>query len=155
MGDATSTFEWKTHFVLACITREKVILFTRPDKRMTAACEASQKVIQLVALGLNTQTIGNEIINPFLPTVRVSCDRATSWTSLSISRAFMETWQPYLAMNAFLEGDLSIIGPSTSLVRRAKVMEITGSDYMIRRMVVNPSPGITAQVQPYLQSGVL
>jgi hypothetical protein len=67
----------------------------------------------------------------------------------------METWQLYLAMNAFLEGDLSIIGSSISLVHRDKVTEIIGSDYMIRSVEVNPSPGVAAQVQPYLQSGLL
>ena len=67
----------------------------------------------------------------------------------------MEMWQPYLAMSAFLEGDLSMIGSSISLVRRAKVIEIAGSDCMIQSVVVNPSPGAAAQVQPYLQSGVL
>jgi hypothetical protein len=53
-------------------------------------------------------------------------------------------------MNAFLEGDLSIIGSSISLVHRDKVTEIIGSNYMIRSVEVNPSPGVAAQVQPYL-----
>jgi hypothetical protein len=136
MGDSTSIFEWKTHIGLACITCEKVILFTRPDKSMGAACQASQKVMQLIT----AENFVNRIINPFLLTVCSSCDRPTSWTSLSISRGIIETWQPYLAINAFLEGDLSIIGSSISLVHRDKVTEIIGSDYIIRSVEVNPSP---------------
>jgi hypothetical protein len=83
---------------------------------------------------ITAENFVNRIINPFLPTVCSSCDRPTSWTSLSISRGIMETWQPYLAMNAFLEGDLSIIGLSISLVHRDKVMEIISSDYMIQEI---------------------
>ena len=67
----------------------------------------------------------------------------------------MEMWQPYLAMRAFLEGDLSILGSSIGLVHHERVTEIIGSDYIIQSVVVNPSPEAAAQVQPYLQSGVL
>jgi hypothetical protein len=104
---------------------------------------------------ITAENFVNRIINPFLPTVCSSCDRPTSWTSLLISRGIIETWQPYLAMNAFLEGDLLIIGSSISLVHRDKVTEIIGSDYMIRSVEVNPSRGVAAQVQLYLQSGLL
>jgi hypothetical protein len=58
----------------------------------------------------------------------------------------METWQPYLAMNAFLEGNLLIIKSLISLMHRGKVTEIIGSGYMIQSVVVNPSSGVAVQV---------
>jgi hypothetical protein len=58
-------------------------------------------------------------------------------------------------MSAFLKGDLSMIGSLISLAYRAEVIEITGSDYMIQSVVVNPSAGAIAQVQSFLQSRVL
>jgi hypothetical protein len=67
----------------------------------------------------------------------------------------METWQPYLAMSAFLEGDLSMIGLLICLVHRTEIMNIAGPNYKIQSVVVNPSPGVAAQVQQYLQSGML
>jgi len=155
MGDSTSTFEWKSHIVLACITCEKVILFTKPDKDQKAARKTSQKFRQLITNEFDPRKFDDEIVNVFLPTVCSSCDGAASWTSLPISRSFMQTWQPYLAMKACLEEDLSMIGSSISLVHREKVTEITSSGYMIQSAVVNPSSGTAAQVQPYLQSGLL
>jgi hypothetical protein len=109
----------------------------------------------LILSDLNIHKADDGIINLFLPTVCSSCDRLPSWTSLSISRSFMETWQPYLAMSAFLEGDLSMIGSPISLVHRERVIEIIGSGYIVQSVVVNPSPEAAAKVQPYLRSGVL
>jgi len=155
MADPTSTFDWTLHIVLACITCERVILFTRPNKDLKVAHEASRAFMRLIPADPNTQKTVDGIVNLFLPTVCSSCDTSASWTSLSISRSFMETWQPYLAMRAFLEGDLSMIGSSICLVHRAEVMEIAGSDYIIQSVTVNPRPETAAEVQLYLQSGVL
>ncbi|KAH9217256.1 hypothetical protein DL95DRAFT_386762 [Leptodontidium sp. 2 PMI_412] len=58
-------------------------------------------------------------------------------------------------MRAFMGGDLSMVGSSISLVHRAEVIAISGSDYTIQSVVVNPSPEVAAQVQLFLQSGVL
>lgn len=49
-------------------------------------------------------------------------------------------------------GDLSMVGSSISLVHRAEVIAISGSDYTIQSVVVNPSPEVAAL---FLQSGVL
>lgn len=155
MGDSTSAFDCTSHIVLACITCENVILFTRPNKDWKAARQASQSVMRLIPADLDPQKFNDIAINLFLPTVCCSCDKLASWTSFSISRGFMETWQPYLAMSAFLEGDLSMLRSSISLLHRENVMEVIDSDYMIRSVVVNPSSGAAAQVQPYLQSGFL
>jgi hypothetical protein len=153
MADSTSAFDWTSHIVLACITCEGVILFTRRNKDQKAAREASQTVMQLIPAEPNTQKTTDGVVNLFLPTVCFSCCRSTSWTSLSISRSFMEMWQPYLAMSAFLEGHLSMIGSSINLAHREKVREITGSDYLLDSMVgmsPNPStlyPGQTFQTR--------
>jgi hypothetical protein len=153
MGDSISAFDWTSHIVLACITCENVILFTRLNKDQKAAREASRKFMRLILVGPNTHKANDRIVDLFLPTVCSSCDGSASWTSLSISRKFMETWQPYLAMRAFLEGDLSIIGSSISLVHHAEVIRVAGSDYKIQSVVVSPSSGAAAQAQSYLQSG--
>jgi hypothetical protein len=117
MDDLTSTFEWKSHIVLACITCGKVILLTRTDKDRKAARRAYEIIIRLTTTP-NPRKFDDRPINLFLPTVCSSCDGAASWTSLSINRSLMQTWQPYRAMNAFLEGDLSMLGSPISLVRR-------------------------------------
>lgn len=155
MADSISAFDWTSHIVLAYITCERVILFTRPNKSPEAACEAAQTVMGFLPSDPDTIEANNRIVNLFLRTVCSSCNRSASWTSLSISRSFMTTWQPYLAMKAFLEGDLSMLGSSIRLVHHERVAEIIGSDYMIQSVVVNPGPEAAAQVRPYLQSGVL
>lgn len=146
--------EWKSHIVLACITCEKVILFTTEDEDLRA------------------KAFDNGTVNLFLPTVCFSCDKAerkkvadgksdkeitmTMWTSLSISRDFIQTWQPYLAMKAFLEGILSTSKSpesSVSLVQRDNIRDMIGPHYKIQSAVVNPSTGVAAEVHPYLQSG--
>lgn len=66
----------------------------------------------------------------------------------------MEIWQPYLAMCAFLEGDLSLPGSLISLVHCEDVRKAVGSDYVVQNVEINPSSGIAARVQPYLLSGV-
>jgi len=67
----------------------------------------------------------------------------------------METWEPYLARSAFLEGDLAMLWSSISLVHCKDVRNTVGSDYVIQSVEVNPSSGAAAQVQPYLQSELL
>lgn len=44
---------------------------------------------------------------------------------------------------------------SISLTHREKVTEMIGPNYMIQSVVVKPGSESTAQVQPYLESGVL
>jgi len=85
------TGEWKSHIVLACITCEKVILFTRTDKDWEAARRASEKVMDLMPfeqINLHVKELGDIIVNLFIPTVCSSCVGVASWTSLSMSRDF-------------------------------------------------------------------
>jgi hypothetical protein len=138
--------------VLACITCEKVILFTRIDNSWEAAHRASGKVIDLI---LHVEELGDRIVNLFIPTVCSSCVGVASWTSLSMNRNFLETWQPHLEMRAVLGGSLLMLGSSISLVHYEDVRKTIGSDYMIRSVAMNPSPGHTTHIQPYLQSGFL
>ena len=150
--------EWKSHIVLACATCEKVILFTKTHEDWRAARTASQMVMQFIpANPLDTRVAEDVIINLFLPTVCSSCSKVASWESLSISRSVMEMWQPYLAMRAFLEGDLSLLGSSISLVHCEVVRRTISldSDYVIQSVEVNPSSGAAAQVHSYLQGGLL
>lgn len=52
MGDPMFTGEWKSHIVLACITCEKVILFTWTDKDRKAARKSLGKIMDLMPLDL-------------------------------------------------------------------------------------------------------
>jgi hypothetical protein len=62
-------------------------------------------------------------------------------------------WQPYFAINAYLEGDLSVQKPRVSLVQRDKVRDMIGSAYTIKSVSLNVSTEMLAQVLPYLQRG--
>jgi hypothetical protein len=73
----------------------------------------------------------------------------TFWKLLSISKGFIEIWQLYLAIRAFLERDLSI-GLSITLVYRIRVIEIIDSGNMIQSMELNPSPEATVYILLYL-----
>lgn len=65
----------------------------------------------------------------------------------------IETWQPYLAMRAFLEGDLSLLGSSISLVHSEAIRKLIDADYVIQGAEVNPSSGAAAHAHPYLKGG--
>ena len=152
------TGDWKSHIVLACLTCEEVILFTMTDKDLQAAREPLQKVIGLLPLELvnhDYQENRGNIINLFLPTVCSSCTKFSMWKSLSISKSFIQTWQPYLAMCAFLEGDLSLLGSPISMVHCDDIRNTVGSAYVIQSVEINPSSGAAAKVEPHLQSGFL
>ena len=142
---------WESHIVLACITCEKVILLTTEDSYLRVE-------------GYDEQTV-----NLFLPTVCFSCEKderkkiagsksgekisMAMWTSLSISWDMIRMWEPYFAMQAHLEGDLSVQEPRVSLVQRDKVRDMIGSAYTINSVLLNVSTGMPAQVLPYLQGG--
>jgi hypothetical protein len=49
-----------------------------------------------------------------------------------------------LAMRAFLEGDLSLLGSSISLVHSEAIRKMIGADYVIQSVGVNPSSGAAA-----------
>jgi hypothetical protein len=104
---------------------------------------------------LDTRKGDNTIVNLLLPTVCSSCSKDASWQSISISRNMIEIWQPYLAMRAFLEGDLSLLGSSISLVHSEAIRKIIGADYMIQSVKVNPSSGVAAHAHSYLKGGFL
>jgi hypothetical protein len=91
----------------------------------------------------------------FLPTVCSSCSKHSSWKTFSISRSFIETWQPYLALRAFLEGDLSLLGLLISVVHCADVKNTVGSSYVMQSVKVNPSAEAAAEREPYLKGGFL
>lgn len=158
MGDLVLRGDWESHIVLACITCEKVILLSRNDKDRKAARVPLQKIINLLPfdlIDLDHRKNGDKINNLFLPTVCASCSKLSSWTSLSINRRYIETWQPYLAMGAFLEGDMSLLGSSISMVHYEKLKDAVGAAYVLRSVKVNPTPEAAAKVEPYLQSGFL
>jgi hypothetical protein len=128
--------------VLACITCENVVLLTTKDGGFAKTTDL------------------------FLPTVCVSCEKdermsgssgvgsATAlWTSLSISHSIIRTWQPFLAMKAFLEGGLSEPTTKVKLVQRDEVRDKVRSKYMVQSVLLDHSTGRVVQVYPYLQSG--
>jgi hypothetical protein len=127
--------------VLACITCENVVLLTTKDK-----------------------VLRNKDL--FLPTVCVSYEKderimensgigsaTVLWISLSISHSIIGIWQPFLAMKAFLEGELSEPTTKVRLVQRNKVTDKLGSNYMVQSVLLDQSTGQVVQVHPYLQSG--
>ena len=67
----------------------------------------------------------------------------------------IEIWQPYLAMGAFLEGELSLLGSSIRLVQCEAIRRTIGSDYVIQSVEVNTSSGATAHVHSYVKGGFL
>jgi hypothetical protein len=64
----------------------------------------------------------------------------------------IEIWQPYLAMRALLEGDLSLLGSPISLVHCEAFRKTVGADYMIQSVEANPNSG-AAHALPYLKGG--
>lgn len=58
-------------------------------------------------------------------------------------------------MRAFLEGDLSLLGSSISLVHSKAIRKIIGADYVIQSVEVNPSSGAAVHVHSYLKGGFL
>jgi hypothetical protein len=58
-------------------------------------------------------------------------------------------------MRAFLEGDLSLLGSSISMVHYDDIRDVMGAACVVRSVEVNPTPEAAAQVKPYLQSGFL
>jgi hypothetical protein len=95
-----SSPDGKAHVVLACITCENVVLLTTKPEILREK---------------------KQTINLFLPTVCVLCEKDEKrlvgvgiglalWISLSISHNIIRTWQPFLEMRAFLEGDAPALG---------------------------------------------
>ena len=130
--------------MLACITCENVVL-------LTAEAEILREKGKTMDL--------------FLPTVCVSCEgderrkilpfvkSATAmWTSLSISSGIIRMWQPFLAMNAFLGGELSVPTTKVKLVQRDEVRNMVGSDYIVQSVLLDHKTG-RAEVHTYLQCG--
>ena len=129
--------------MLACITCEKVILFSRNGKDRKAARTPLQKVDDLLPLDLidlDHRTNGDKIDNLFLPTVCSSCSTLSSWKSLSISRRYIETWQPYLGMVEFLERNLSLLASSISMVHCKDSRDAVGAGYVVWSVKVNSTP---------------
>ena len=159
MADPLLLGHWESHIVLTCITCEKVILLSRTDEDRQVARTTLLTVLRLLPVdsaGLNHRENIERINNLFLPTVCSSCSKSSSWKTLSIKRTFIETWQPYLAMCAFLGGDLSLLrGSSISMVHHEDVRDVLDAACVVRSVEVNPAPEAAAQVKPYLQSGSL
>jgi hypothetical protein len=134
--------DWKAQVVLACITCENVVLLTTKPEILRKKAQTT---------------------NLFLPTVCLSCEKdermagtgsATAlWTSLSISHNIIRTWQPFLEMRAFLEGELFTPTTKVKLAQRDEVRDKVGYEYIVRSVLLDPSPGVAIQVHPYLQSG--
>lgn len=60
-------------------------------------------------------------------------------------------WRPYLALCAFLDGDLSLLGSLISVVHCEDVKNAVGSSCVMQSVKVNPSPGVAAQLEPHLR----
>lgn len=138
------TPDWNAHVVLACIACENVVLLTTKAEILREKAQTN---------------------NLFLPTVCVSCEKdemmaggigsATAlWTSLSISHNIIRTWQPFLEMKAFLEGELAVLTKKAKvkLVKCDEVRDKVGSDYIVQSVLLDGNTG-HAEVHPYLQSG--
>jgi hypothetical protein len=64
-------------------------------------------------------------------------------------------WQPYLALRAFLEGDVSLLGSLISVVHCADVIDVVGSSCVMQSVKSNPSAEAAAEIVPYLKVGFL
>ena len=62
--------------------------------------------------------------------------------TFSIKRSYIETWQPYLALCAFLEGDLSLLGSPISVVHCEDVKNAVDPSFVMQSVKVNPSLGL-------------
>jgi hypothetical protein len=155
MPNSTFTFDWKSHIVLACITCQNVILFTKPDGSAEEARKTLEEIRTMLKVDLDQRNMDDAIVNLFLPTICSSCDELSSWTSMSISKEILEIWEPFLAVKAFLEGWLSMIGSPIRLVHRDKIVKFMGSRYIGRSVTVNTSQGPALDLQPHLRTGFL
>jgi hypothetical protein len=156
MSNPILTGDWESHIVLACMTCEEVLLLSRKKMNREEARTISGKVINLVPLWLIDFKYGDIPAIPhrlFLPTVCFSCSEHSSWKTFTIRRSFVETWQPYLALRAFLDGDLSLLGSLISVVNCEDLKHAIGSSYMMRSVKVNSSADPAAEILPYLKSG--
>jgi hypothetical protein len=134
-----SSPESKARIVLACITCENVVLLTTKD-------EILREMRQALSL--------------FLPTVCLSCKKdgemiygkTTMWISLSISYNIIRMWQPFLAMKAFLGGELSMSPTAVNLVQHDEVRDMVRSNYVVQSMLLDDKTG-RAEVHPYLHTG--
>jgi hypothetical protein len=144
----TASVNQRANIVLACITCENVVLLkAKPE---------------ILVEGMGTT-------NVFLPTVCVSCEKkermgplgwinipytTAIWTSLSISSGMIQTWRPFSAMKAFLEGELPVPTP-VKLVKLNEVKDTVESDYTVQSVLLDDSKGSVTELHLYLQSGFL
>ena len=158
MDDSLLTGIWKSYVVLACITCEDVILLSRADRDRKTARKPLEDVVNLLPIKLINKEydkIRQHMNGLFLPTVCSSCSKNSNWSTFSIKRGIIETWQPYLALCAFLEGDLSLLGSAISVVHYDDVKSAIGSAYIIRSVEINPSAEVAAELEPYLKGGFI
>jgi len=158
MDDLLLRGRWESHIVLACITCEKVILLSRTSEDL----ETARAILQDVTALLQDESPSSgyrynldSIFNLFLPTVCSSCSKSSSWKTLSMAGTLIETWQPYLAMCAFLGGDLSLLGSSIRMVHYEDINNVMGAACVVRSVEINATPEAAAEVKPFLQSGFL
>jgi hypothetical protein len=60
-------------------------------------------------------------------------------------------WQPFLAMNAFLGGELSVPTTKVKLVQHDEVRDRVGSDYIVQSVLLDRKTG-RPEVQKYLHT---
>jgi hypothetical protein len=139
---------WKSRIVVACITCERVVLFT--------AMEGSLEMEGY-----------DELSHIFLPTVCFSCEKderartavgkdskETSMPSIALSPNMLWAWQPFLTMLEYLEGELSLLSSkqpgSVAVLHRDKIKELIKPEYIIQSVSLTREG---ANVLPYLGSG--
>jgi len=127
--------------VLACITYKNVVVFTAEAEIM----QKKRKTIDLFLPMVCISYKGDER-RKILPFVKSA---TAIWTSLSISYGIIRMWQPFLAINAFLEGELSVPTTKVKLVQRNKVRDMVGSDYIVQSVLLDRKIG-HPEVQKYL-----
>jgi hypothetical protein len=72
--------------------------------------------------------------------------------SLSISYGIIRMWQPFLAMNAFLGVELSVLTTKVKLVQYDEVRDMVGSGYIVQSVLLDHKTG-RPEVQKYLHTG--
>jgi hypothetical protein len=142
MENWISSTDRKVYIVLACITCKNVVLLTTKGEVLA----------NYMDLFLPTVCLSYENDERIIESSRIGSASAL-WTSLSISYSIIQIWQPFLAIKAFLEGELSEPIIKVKLVQCNKVRDKLGSNYIVQSMLLDYSTGRVVQVYPYLQSG--
>jgi hypothetical protein len=134
---------------LACVSCDKVVLF----KMKPEILGPPPLVVENIFLLTFCFTCETDEKKKFATWGSSRDVPAAGWMPLSISVEMLRMWEPYFAMAAFFEGNISLPKTKLSLVHRDEVRDKAGTSYQIQSVKLNPEAGVAALPDPYLESG--